>query len=206
MSALVVTLVADGPSDECLVSVLTWLLDRHLPDRPFRIQFAYDGLPPLRDGLRARVFKAVELYPCNLLVVHRDAEAAKYEDRMQEIDRECRGLATRFLCLVPVRMVEAWLLFDEGAIRKAAGNPNGTTWLGIPALSQHERLPDPKGTFFSAIQAATELGPRRRQNVMRGLVRQRVAELITDFSPLRAFRAFHEFEAQLTGALEETSN
>ena len=38
-------------------------------------------------------------------------------------------------------MTEAWLLFDESAIRVVAGNPNGKNPLNIPDLSVVEQIP-----------------------------------------------------------------
>jgi hypothetical protein len=39
------------------------------------------------------------------------------------------------VCVVPVRMMEAWLLIDEMAIRRVAGNPNGRIPIELPVLN-----------------------------------------------------------------------
>jgi hypothetical protein len=41
-------------------------------------------------------------------------------------------------------MQEAWLLFDEAAIREASDNPNGEERMDLPALSSLEEILDPK--------------------------------------------------------------
>ena len=55
------------------------------------------------------------------------------------------------ICVIPVRMTEAWLLIDEKAIRIAAGNRNGTEILEIPKLHELESLPDPKKLLYELI-------------------------------------------------------
>jgi hypothetical protein len=51
------------------------------------------------------------------------------------------------VCVIPVKMTEAWLLIDEKAIREAAGNPKGRQPLNLPKPSKTEELSDPKETL-----------------------------------------------------------
>lgn len=64
--------------------------------------------------------------------------------RFREIEEATVSVDVAIVAAVPVRMIEAWLLFDESAIRLAAGNPNGTTPLGLPGMPRAESVPDPK--------------------------------------------------------------
>jgi len=89
-------------------------------------------------------------------------------------------------------MLEAWLLFDRAAIRRAAGNPNGAMPLELPELSRVEELPDPKAVLHSLLQEASGLKGRRLNN-LRVPVR-RVAALIDGFAPLRRLSAFQRLE------------
>jgi predicted ATPase len=64
------------------------------------------------------------------LFVHRDAERELLEKRVAEIhsvvsEAAQTKLVPPVVCVIPVRMQEAWFLFDESALRRAAGNPNG---------------------------------------------------------------------------------
>ncbi len=108
-----------------------------------------------------------------------------------------------FVCIVPVRMTEAWLLFDGTAIRKAADNPNGRVALKLPPVRRVEDLPDPKQMLHEALEIASEKTGRRLEQFRRDLPRrvQRVAEFIADFEPLRAVPAFHEFEEEVRRTL-----
>jgi hypothetical protein len=94
-------------------------------------------------------------------------------------------------------MIEAWLLFDETAIRRAAGNPNGTMPLGLPRLAKTEQIPDPKAILFKAIREASGLSGRRLKKLKVSVCRTRLAELICDFSPLRQLPAFARLESDL---------
>lgn len=64
--------------------------------------------------------------------------------------------------VVPVRMTEAWLLFDQLSIRAAAGNPRGVEELNLPKLDTIENIPDPKATLYKALTLASGLSTRRR--------------------------------------------
>ncbi len=138
-------------------------------------------------------------HPCDVLFVHRDAEKEPKERRLKEI-RAAAGTAgfPPFVPVVPVRMTEAWLLIDETAIRQAAGNPNGEAALPLPKVARLESVADPKGVLRTCLIEASEKTGRRLQQFERDLPEriQRVAELISDFSPLRQLPAFQDFEQE----------
>ena len=100
-------------------------------------------------------------------------------------------------------MTEAWLLLEESAIRRAADNPNGTIPLHLPGVAALEGLVDPKKRLFDLLERAAEKTGRRKEQFRRDLPlrRQRVAELIRDFSPLHQLSAFQAFERDLRTAV-----
>ena len=204
MTELVYTLLGDGPSDRRLMYPTNWLLSS-IYAGAFRGQWADTrGFVRLREGLSARVEKALELFPCDLLIVHRDAETNDYEQRFSEIDAAIRenGLETdRNVRLVPVRMQEAWFLPFESAIRRAAGRPTGRARLNIPRLSDVESVPDPKALLHQLLRTAAEVSGRRLQRLDVNAAASRVAELVEDFSPLRSVPAFARFEIELQGVV-----
>ncbi|MFN7211234.1 MAG: hypothetical protein ACK4P1_12730 [Aggregatilineales bacterium] len=198
MADLSYTLVADGSSDHALRHILHWLLREVCPQHAFTSQFA-QNLPG--GNLATRLSAALERYPCDLLFVHRDAENEPPEQRRQEIAQALHALtdAPPALCVVPVRMTEAWLIFDEAAIRRAAGNPNGRVRLELVSLARIEDMPDPKQHLRKQLTEASERRGRRRREFEQELPHavQRVAELIEDFSPLRQLSAFQRLERDL---------
>jgi hypothetical protein len=102
------------------------------------------------------------------------------------------------VCVVPVQMTEAWLLFDESAIRLAAGNPNGKNPLNLPDLSIIEQIPDPKEILFRILREASGLKGRRLKKFNMAQSRIRITELVCDFAPLRKLNAFQRFEKDIS--------
>jgi hypothetical protein len=196
------TLVSDGSSDRLLLHVLDWLLSVNSV-RVFSGQWA--DLARLRRpprGLGERLRRAVDLYPCQLLFVHRDAEGVERSIRAAEI-RAVLEPEPPGVCVVPVRMQEAWLLFDEAALREASGRPGGREALGLPPLRRLERIADPKTMLHHALVTASGArGRRRRRFPVRERV-HRVATLIRDFSPLRNLPAFRVLEHELRALVKE---
>jgi hypothetical protein len=193
------TLLSDGPTDQALLPVVRWTLQQH-STAVFEQNWADLRRWPRRpEKLAGKVDAALDLYPCDLLVVHRDAEREPAENRLREIAEATRGRLMPVVCAVPVRMTEAWLLFDEQAIRRAAGCPNGTTPLDLPPLKNAESVPDPKALLHQVLRVASDLSGRRRKQLRPDI--RRLADLIDDFAPLRAVRSFQAFEESLCDAL-----
>lgn len=205
MSDLRFTLTGDGPSDEVLLRPLRWLLRQHVRD-DIAIQPQWADLRSLREkprGLAERVRSALDFYPCDLLFVHRDAEKDVPSVRRAEIERALADVSSPApsVCVIPVRMTEAWLLFDEQAVRLAAGNPNGRQPLDLPHRDP-ERLPDPKSVLRRLLQDASGLSTRRLRGLNTSHAVRRVAEYIEDFSPLRGLPAFRTLECDLLAVLD----
>jgi hypothetical protein len=123
-------------------------------------------------------------------------------DRLTEIreaiDKACVGKhLLPSIGVVPVRMTEAWLLFDIEAIREAAGNPSGKVRLDLPSLQRIEDLPDPKTRLHTLILEATELGAHRKSRFDVNAAVQRIPIYIEDFSPLRVLPAFSDLEERV---------
>jgi len=99
-------------------------------------------------------------------------------------------------------MQEAWLLFDEPAIRTAAGNPNGRDHLDLPRLQHLEGLPDPKEVLYELLRTASGLSGRRRKKLPVSQLAQRVSDFIDDFAPLRTLPAFTALEVEIRKTVE----
>ncbi len=183
------SLVADGPSDAILIPILTWCLKQHIADAVVA-QWVDFGRIPRQPSMEAKLETALDLYPCDVLFVHRDAERQSPEWRRAEISAALRNAITTHIPVVPVRMTEAWLLIAEAPIRAAAGNPNGNEPLDLPKLLTLEEIADPKKVLYDALLRASGRSSRRQTTFH---VRQRVhriCEYIDDFSPLKVLPAF----------------
>jgi hypothetical protein len=197
------TLVSDGPSDQALMPILEWALRQAGVIADLQGQWAdlrNLRYPPV--GLRERIRASLDLYPCELLFVHRDGEAQDPNMRKEEIANaltqlRSAGVDIPYVCVVPVRMQEAWLLIDQNAIRIAAGNQYGRAPLPLPRARDLEGVVDPKALLFQLLQTASELSGRRLHKLSLSRARLRIAELIDDFTALRALPAFRLFETDL---------
>jgi hypothetical protein len=191
-AALHYVLLADGGRDRALRHVIDWAIQAAQPELKVR-GFTFCK----REGpVGAAIRGVVDRYRPELLFVHRDAEAAPLHERRAEIPL----IGARIVRVVPVRMTEAWLLFDEGAIRLAAGRPHGREPVGLPPVRRLDRLADPKRALAVSMLAAcgTPRG-RRRERASRDEPQwcERVAARVADFAPLRVLPAFQEFEEEL---------
>ena len=204
MASLRFTLLADGSSDRTLLPILTWLLQQSGLTADVTGQWAdFRALRHPPNELHERILRATELYPCEILFVHRDAEGQGYSARVQEITQALASICydqqmdVPSVFVIPVRMQEAWLLIDTNAIRRAAGNPSGRAPLVVPNVNHIEAIPDPKSTLHALLRAASGLTGRRLRKLNLPVLRYRVAELIEDFTPLRDLPAFTALERDL---------
>jgi len=203
MRELTFTLLADGPSDAALIPILRWSLRQHMQLTTIQSEWAdLRRLPnPPRD-LPGRILEALKLYPCDVLFVHRDAENQNPDLRYREIELAMERVAAEIgrkchVCVVPVRMQEAWLLINQSAIRRAAGNPNGTKALALPDVSEIESIPSPKNRLFQLLKDASELRGRRLEKFRPTKHVHLIAANISDFSLLRQLPAFQRLEADI---------
>ena len=204
------TFVGEGPSDAALVPILQWLLRQKLPavtPRGGPPNFRQLRRPPR--NLVERIGMAITLAPCDLLFVHRDADSAGFVARTRAIRGALEAASTTnsafpsAVPVVPVRMLEAWLLFREFefALRCAADHAGGRNPLTLPPVPRIERLRDPKQTLRELLRQASGLSGRHLDRVHVDPVD--VVSWISDFSPLRQLPAFQALEADVERVIQE---
>lgn len=200
------TLLSDGSSDQALLPILDWLLRRNGVSYAIEGKWAdlrYARLASRR--LEDRIERALDLYPCDLLFIHRDAEKESYEARRSEILTalsRLQNIGSPSVCVIPIRMQEAWLLFDESAIRRAAGNPNGRQPLAMPGIGDLERLPDPKKILHTLLLEASGLQGRRRRKFSAESGSRRVLEFVEEFSALLSLSAVASLDEDVRVAVQ----
>lgn len=200
--AIACTLLSDGSSDKMLEGPLRWLLEHHFPDTAFDLSHAdLRGLHVDQTDFPARICCALELFPCQVLFLHRDAERESWDTRKKEIQAAVSGsnctMPDMIVPVVPVRMTEAWFLISKDAIRSAAGNPNGKIQLDLPNVTRLESLPDPKLELKNLLERASELNPRRLRKFHPLKRMHNLADHIEDFAPLRRLKSFSELESAI---------
>jgi hypothetical protein len=170
-------------------------LDR-LPNRPGH---------SVRDKLRAAQQVSDEGQVYNLVVIHRDSDSNPPERRRGEIaeavDEVSPGLA--HVPVIPVRMLEAWLLLDQAAIREVAGNPNGKAALNLPKPARAESVTDPKTLLKQAIATASEEKGRRLEKLQKRFPenRARLLQMLDREGPIQQLASWQAFTHDLRESL-----
>ena len=172
-----------------LVPIIQWAIHRLDPD--------VEILEPVFSKRKAPLAQFLQGYQpeAMLAFVHRDAESASLQERLREFPDDIRE---DIVPIVPVRMSEAWLLFDGRAIARAADRPSCA--VAVPEIAELERLTDPKRHLEELLlEAAGSPTGRRLKNFRHSIVDRRVsvASLISDYSPLEALPAFAQFQQTL---------
>jgi hypothetical protein len=198
------TLLADGTSDEVLLPIVDWVIRQHLPNLIVVSSFAKD-IGKVGNDLASRLKAALRNFPCDLLLVHRDAEAMPREQRIAEIVDAMDGFDIPHVPVIPIRMTEAWLLSDEQAIRFAAGNASGRHNLNLPRRERWETLPDPKNTLLEILRHATGKNGRALDKFNPLKARHLITPRCASFEALRGVPSFDQFEADLLSQLNKFS-
>ena len=196
---MIAALLADGTSDKALLPIPRWVLACASPveSRVEWIDTASFERPAF--SLREKVELAQIVCPCDLLFVHRDAEKQPPQRRYEEIQQ---AVGKRIhVAVVPIRMTEAWLLIDSGAIRAAAGRVSSLDDLDLPPFARLETDVDPKDTLYKALKCAHGATGRRAQRFHPPTAVHRLANLVEDWSPLRRLTAFQRLEEDTRRAL-----
>jgi hypothetical protein len=211
MNNLRYTLLSDGSSDRALMPHITWLFRQHLIERDVDAVWADPSVFPMgTKGLSLRIKAAIHTYPCDVLCVHRDAERDAHQFRVDEIKRATeklgQAMAVPHVCVIPVRMTEAWLLFSEKAIRVAAGNPNGKVGLILPQARKIEAIPQPKSKLFELLRIASQKSGHRLDGFQDEQCRSDLVGFLhdakVDFAPLRALPAFQALEEEIKHVIQ----
>jgi hypothetical protein len=142
-----------------------------------------------------------------LVVVHRDADADGRSPRLQEIHTAMERVMpdTPHVPVIPIRMTEAWLLLDEGEIRRVAGSPKGRMPLDLPRARNVESVSDPKAQLARALSVASELSGRRLDTFQKRFSehRRQLLERIDPVGPIRDVPSWRDFNADFSSRLEE---
>lgn len=192
-------LISDGTSDRVLLHIIDWtfltVLGREVNGE--RADFSFQKRPPI--SLAEKISAAANLYETGLIIIHRDAEKETIHDRDKEIETaiEAANSAGKTLKIIPVRMTEAWLLFDAEAILKTAAAAKNTVMPVLPDFKKLEMLPDPKETLSELLRKASGLAGRRLKKLNVPFLIQLLPQFINDFSPLEKLPSFQHFRQQI---------
>ncbi|MCZ7414916.1 MULTISPECIES: DUF4276 family protein [unclassified Streptomyces] len=141
----------------------------------------------------------------DIVIVHRDADRGTPAERENEI---AEAVAAQWpgrphVAVVPVRMLEAWLLLDESAIRHVSENPNGRVRLGLPRGKAVETVADPKKLLKDTLARSSGYRGRRLVNFQKRFPqhRHKLLERLDPCGPVAALPSWQAFTHDLRNAL-----
>ena len=201
MAEVKYTLVTEGPSDQALIPIINWIFRAQRDDLAVNSAWANpDLLPSGTKGMADKIRYGLKFFPCDVLFVHRDSDDEAPDKRRSEIESaifSVKEIARPSICVIPVRTMEAWFLFDEQAIRDYVGNSDGKADLNLPKLKSIEDATRPKDRLNEAVEAAKKSKGRRKKSYDNTDSLVALALNITNYAPLRALSAFRRLEADI---------
>jgi hypothetical protein len=207
MKHLRYTLIADGSSDSTLLKIISWTLNDLYPNFTYDERFAdFRNLKTPPKTLEDKIKEANIRFPYDILFIHRDAESTTqkiFESRINEIKAVLQvGHESITVCVVPVKMMENWLLFDKEALKKAAGNRNFRGEIDIPSLKNLEVINQPKEKLHNLLREISGLKGRNLDKFNVHQAVHLVADYIEDFSKLRSLDSYNVFENDLKRVMQ----
>jgi hypothetical protein len=167
-----------------------------LPNKPGR---------SVADKLRAAQQLSDGGHTYDLVVIHRDSDRESPDRRRKEIAEAVATVSPElaYVPVIPVRMLEAWLVLDQSAIREVAGNPNGKVALDLPKPAKAESVADPKALLKQAIATASEERGRGLQKLQTRFPanRARLLQMLDREGPVKQLASWQSFTDDLREAL-----
>jgi len=143
-------------------------------------------------------------YPnVDVIFIHRDADNVGILAREQEISAAAQGVVEmdRIIPVIPVTMLETWLLADSEAIKRVAGNSGYKGKLEcIPAIRQMENNPNAKQLLLDALcEASQTQGTRLRKFKKRfPEMRARLTFDLDPNGPVRQLDSYQHFRERIS--------
>lgn len=135
-----------------------------------------------------------------VLAVHTDADRDTYEQRLNNkiipaqmsLDRQNDEYCKILTPVIPVKMIESWMLADKELLKKEMGTTKSDNELGIKR--DPESIADPKNVIEEAIRIATENLSRRRQKLSISDLYAIIGDTISldELSKLDSYRKFQD--------------
>ncbi len=216
MRQLVIALYVEGPTDERFLPPLVrrtaeYLLagrDIDILD-PVIIDDEIHVLPTLEERVVSAAQKAKGFY---LLIVHQDADAPTRDQALDErivpslrnIVQHPEDCQQHIVPLIPVRMVESWMLVDSEAFCAVLPGCHEPENLGFPnSPHQVESIPEPKTFLRHSIDRGLAHRPRRqRQRFSFPRVQSRLGESVR-LTALRRVPSYRVFSEEFRDVLRE---
>src|SRR5262249_20955385 len=139
------------------------------------------------------------------LIIHLDADYPSPQralrerfqpgyDRVRQAYEARERVCEQLIPLIPVQMIEAWMLADPEALRMEIGTKISPEALRLPVrANQVESNPDPKQTLRHVLQLSLADRPQRRRRIPVNSIYEPLARQIS-LERLAAVPAYQQFE------------
>jgi len=139
-------------------------------------------------------------YGITTLAIHTDADRDNYHERwnnkiepaQKALDEKGEDYCKLLTPVIPVRMIEAWMLADKALLKSEIGTTKSDGDLGISR--NPEAIANPKHVIEEAIRIATEHLPKRRQKLSISDLYAIIGDTIsiTELAKLDSYRKFQD--------------
>ncbi len=139
-------------------------------------------------------------YGIMTLAIHTDSDRDSYNERwnnkiepaQKALDEKGEDYCKLLTPVIPVRMIEAWMLADRELLKSEIGTTKLDNDLGINR--DPETIADPKHVIEEAIRIATEHLPKRRQRLSISDLYAIIGDTVslTELAKLDSYRKFQE--------------
>jgi hypothetical protein len=170
---------------------------------------------PIGTTVKEKLQAVVKYFPsAEIVFIHRDADNAGVEARRGEIMAAALGVISmdKIVPIIPVKMLETWLLADRELISRVAGGRDPQTELSsLPPIRQLESKSQTKSILQDALCEASGLKRDSQLSAFRKRFSEMRARLVLDLDPdgpvrqLSSYKTFRESIRQVVQKAHATS-
>lgn len=157
---------------------------------------------PVGRSVKDKVKVLMDHYPnTDLIFIHRDADNKGPEIRKREIMQAIEGVVERekVIPVIPVTMLETWLLADKESICRVAGGSDIVRLACIPPAKKLESEKNSKDLLLRALcEASEESGGRLKKFKKRfGEMRARLVYELDPEGPVTQLNSYQDFRRSI---------
>lgn len=158
--------------------------------------------------VKQSAYEGVENFGMTILSVHVDADKVTYDERrryniepaQQELNKLGDDYCKILTPVIPVRMMEAWMLADRELLKEEIGTIKSDNDLNIN--KDPESIADPKYTIEEAIRIAQSDLPKRRQRLTISDLYAIMGDKI-ELAKLSALNSYQRFQEEVRNTYRE---
>ncbi len=215
MNMLVLGLYVEGPTDDRFLPVIIQrtaeqiLLQHNRAEVIVLEPIIMKKYPDIAHRNESILRSARDAYGFHALIIHADADGPsrneafhnRFEPGNTLVQACAENVCKDLIPLIPVRMIEAWMLADQDQFLSALGIKTSQQELGLhPKAKQVESYHDPKAVISSVIQRTYPDKPQQWGRI-RGQLYADLAPMIR-LSQLKDVPAYQQFVSDFTATLK----